>query len=132
VVTTEGTKTTLAIWDNGNYRIDSSAATCGIGSGPACYSRATLFEIDEATKSATLLWDEAPGFYSWWGGSIGELSNGNVEFDMTIPRNSPASQIMEVTQSGTPQVVWQLNITGENAYRAYRIPSLYPGITWQH
>lgn len=132
VVSTDGSKTTLAIWDNGNYRIDSSGATCGIGSGPTCYSRATLFQIDEATKTANLLWDDVPGFYSWWGGSIEQLSNGNMEFDMTIPRNSAASQVMEVTQTGSPQVVWQLNITGENAYRAYRIPSLYPGVTWQH
>ena len=42
-----------------------------------------------------------------------------------------ASQIDEVTQTGSPQTVWQMNITGENAYRGYRIPSLYPGVTWQ-
>jgi arylsulfate sulfotransferase len=131
VVTTEGSKTTLAIWDNGNFRIDSSGATCGLGAPPYCYSRATLFQIDESAKTASLLWDYVPGFFSYWGGSIGQLSNGNMEFDITVPFNSAASQIMEVTQTGSPQVVWQLNISGVNAYRAYRIPSLYPGITWQ-
>jgi arylsulfate sulfotransferase len=44
---------------------------------------------------------------------------------------TPASQIMEVTHTNHPQTVWQLNLTGENAYRGYRIPSLYPGITWE-
>jgi hypothetical protein len=132
LVTTDGSKTTLAIWDNGNLRIDASGATCGVGSGPACYSRATLFQIDEVEKTANLLWDYLPGFYSWWGGSIEQLSNGNVEFDMTSPISSPTSQIMEVTQAGAPQVVWQLNIAGDRAYRAYRVPSLYPGVTWQH
>jgi arylsulfate sulfotransferase len=131
ILASEGSQTKFAIWDNGNYRIDASGATCGIGSGPACYSRATLFQIDEAAMTADLLWDYLPGFYSWWGGSIGELSNGNVEFDMTIPFNTVASQVMEVTQTATPQVVWQLNLTGANAYRAFRIPSLYPGVTWQ-
>jgi hypothetical protein len=131
ILASDGSQTTFAIWDNGNYRIDASGATCGIGSGPACYSRATLFEVDEAAKTANLLWDYLPGFYSWWGGSIGELSNGNVEFDMTIPFNTVASQVMEVTQTASPQVVWQLNLTGANAYRAFRIPSLYPGVTWQ-
>lgn len=131
ILTSDGSKTTLAIWDNGNLRIDSSGAMCGVGSGPACYSRATIFQIDEAAKTANLLWDYLPGFYSWWGGSIGQLSNGNMEFDMTIPTNTTASQVTEVTQTGNPQVVWQLNITGENAYRTSRIPSLYPGVTWQ-
>ena len=27
--------------------------------------------------------------------------------------------------------VWQMTITGANANRGYRIPSLYPGVTWQ-
>jgi hypothetical protein len=130
IVAANGSQTTLAIWDNGNYRIDSTGTNCGIDSGTACYSRATLFQIDEAAKTANLLWDYQPGFYSWWGGSIGQLSNGNVEFDMTIPFNTAASQIMEVTGSGSPQPVWQLNLTGANAYRAFRIPSLYPGVTW--
>jgi hypothetical protein len=47
------------------------------------------------------------------------------------PFNSTESEIIEVTQTGSPQTVWQMNITGENAYRGYRIPSLYPGVTWQ-
>ena len=73
-------------------------------------------------------------FFSFWGGSIDVLSNGDVEFDSTAPSNFAGSQIMEVTQTDSPQVVWQMNITGEGglgAYRGYRIPSLYPGVTWQ-
>jgi len=79
-----------------------------------------------------LLWEDIPGFYSFWGGSIGLLSNGNVEFDSTDPFNTLASQIMEVSQTDNPEVVWQMNITGQFAYRGYRIPSLYPGVTWNH
>jgi hypothetical protein len=78
-----------------------------------------------------LLWQYTPGFFSWWGGSIGVLSNGDVEFDSSEPFDDNASQINEVTYTSSPQVVWQLNITGENAYRGFRIPSLYPGVTWQ-
>jgi hypothetical protein len=26
--------------------------------------------------------------------------------------------------------VWQMNITGQLAYRGFRIPSLYPGVVW--
>jgi hypothetical protein len=80
-----------------------------------------------------LLWEYLPGYYSYWGGSAQVLPNGNdpdVEFDATIPFSSLASQITEIRQKDN-QIVWQMNITGQNAYRGGRIPSLYPGITWQ-
>jgi arylsulfate sulfotransferase len=129
---TNGSQTTMAVYDDGNLRIDSNGVACGSTvSAPACYSRGTIFQLDESTNTAGLLWQDLPGFYSFWGGSIDTLSNGDVEFDSSEPFNSTASQIMEVTQTGGPQVVWQMNITGENAYRGYRIPSLYPGVTWQ-
>jgi hypothetical protein len=89
-----------------------------------------MFQVDESTRLATLLWQDLPGFFSSWGGSIGVLSNGNVEFDNTYPVSTLSSQIMEVTQTNNPQVVWQMNVTGQNVYRGYRIPSLYPGVTW--
>jgi hypothetical protein len=124
-----GSETKLAIWDNGDNRLDSNDQPCGTTT--LCYSRATIFDVDQNAKVARLLWEDLPGFYSYWGGSIGVLSNGDVEFDQTIPFNSVASRITEVTQGDIPQTVWQLDLTGENAYRAYRIPSLYPGVTWQ-
>ena len=131
VLSVNGSQTTLAVYDNGNYRIDpSTGLSCGTTGAPACYSRATIFQVDESTKLVTLLWQDVPGFYSFWGGSINLLDNGNVEFDSCDPFNSPASQIVEVTHTDPPQVVWQMNINGTNAYRGSRIPSLYPGVTW--
>jgi hypothetical protein len=101
-----------------------------------CYSRATVFEVDESTLSANLLWDNLPGDFSVWGGSINQLSNGNVEFDLNDPTQQPnpnlGSEVEEVTQTSTPQIVWKLDVDGTNAYRAYRVPSLYPGVTWQY
>jgi arylsulfate sulfotransferase len=133
ILQTNGSITTMTVWDNGNLRIDSSGAACNPIPLPLpaqCYSRATIFQIDENTHLATLLWQDLPGFYSYWGGSIGVLSNGNVEFDMSAPTATTSSQIMEVTQTASPQTVWQME-TAANAYRAYRMTSLYPGITWQ-
>ena len=124
---TNGSVMTLAVMDNGDFRVDASGNKCSA----LCFSRATLFQVDEATRLATLLWQDLPGFYSFWGGSAGLLDNGDYEFDLTTVATTPASQIMEVTQTDSPQTVWQLNLTGENAYRGYRIPSLYPGITWE-
>ena len=133
IVSTNGPLTTMAVYDDGNLRVYSDGSSCVNGSSlPACYSRATIFQVDESTNLATLIWQDLPGFYSFWGGSIGTLSNGDVEFDNSDPWGAVSSQILEVTQApGNPQVVWQMNITGEWAYRGSRIPSLYPGVTWQ-
>ena len=138
VVSQSGRQTTLSIWDNGDNRVlDTSGTVCGAAPlFTPCYSRATLFELDESTMSANLLWDNLPGDFSFWGGSINQLSNGNVEFDVNAPLVAPnpdvASVIQEVTQTDNPQVVWQMEISpiNQNAYRAYRVPSLYPGVTW--
>jgi hypothetical protein len=132
LLSTEGTLSTVGVWDNGNYRINSAGIPCESSpTAPACYSRPVIFQLDEVTKVATVLWQDLPGTYSPWGGSIGTLSNGNVEFDITSPLNAPFSHIVETTQTETPAIVWQMTVTGENAYRGSRIPSLYPGVTWQ-
>lgn len=133
LLTTDGRQMTLAVYDDGNFRIDSGGIACGSStSAPACYSRAVIFQIDQSTNTANPSWVYSPGYYSFWGGSIGMLSNGDIEFDSSepFPATPVASQITEVTQTSNPQVVWQMTITGENAYRGDRIPSLYPGITW--
>jgi arylsulfate sulfotransferase len=132
ILSTSGSQTTMAVYDDGNLRIDVDGVACGsTASAPACYSRATIFQIDESTKIASLVWQDLPGYFSPWGGSIGALSNGDMEFDSSQPFNAISSQITEVTPTDTPQTVWQMNITGEWAYRGRRIPSLYPGVTWQ-
>jgi arylsulfate sulfotransferase len=132
VINIDGSKTTLAVYDNGDFRVGSDGTQCQF-TATTCYSRATIFEIDETTHVANLKWQYTPGFFSFWGGSIGVLGNGNVEFDSSAPTftSSVAAQINEVTQADSPEVVWQLNIAGTSAYRGYRIPSLYPGVTWQ-
>jgi arylsulfate sulfotransferase len=131
VLSVDGSQSTIAIYDDGNYRLEADGTECESSpSAPACYSRAAIFQVDETTQGATLLWQDLPGFFSFWGGSIGTLSNGDVEFDSSEPWDTAASVIMEVTPTQNPQTVWQMNINGENAYRGYRIPSLYPGITW--
>jgi len=132
IVNTSGSQTIMAVYDDGNLRIDSDDVACGsTASAPACYSRAAIFQIDESTNIASLLWQDLPGFFSFWGGSIETLSNGDVEFDSSEPFKSTQSLIIESTQTAAPQTVWQMSITGENAYRGYRISSLYPGVTWQ-
>jgi len=132
ILSSNGSQMTLAVYDDGNLRIDSSGVGCeSSDTAPACYSRATIFQLDESTNLASLLWQDFPGFFSFWGGSIVTLSNGDVEFTNSDPFDADSAQILEVTQNSTPQIVWQMNINNEWAYRGYRIPSLYPGVTWQ-
>jgi len=133
IVNSSGSQVTMAVFDNGDLRItDDLGTTCGNPPAPACYSRATLFQLDQSTRQAQLLWDYAPGFYSFWGGTINQLPNGNVEFEMSEPFPIPmlGSRIMEVTQTSPPELVWQMDLAGGFSYRSYRIPSLYPNISW--
>lgn len=134
ILSVTGSQTTLAVYDDGDLRIAPDGIPCSPPIPPVtnCYTRATIFQIDESTHVASLQWQYSPGFFSYWGGSIGVLSNGNVEFDSSAAFGfSMASLIMEVTQTDSPQVVWKMTVNGSNAYRGFRIPSLYPGVTWQ-
>ncbi len=142
LISQNGPQITLAVWDNGNNRVlTSDGAECiypGSGSTfPPCYSRATIFQIDESAMVADLQWAETISDDSNWGGSINQLANGNVEFDINAPAIPPApgvaSEVQEVTETDTPQMIWKMDImTPSTAYRAYRVPSLYPGVTWQY
>jgi arylsulfate sulfotransferase len=137
IISQNGSQTIMNVWDNGDNRpLDTTGDICGTAPlNVQCYSRATLFQIDESSMVADLQWQDLPGLFSLWGGDVTQLENGNVEFDVNAPTPAPGpgilSQVQEVTQTPSPQIVWQMNI-GLNAYRAYRIPSLYPGVTWQY
>ena len=138
IISQNGSQTTLAIWDNGDFRpLDTSGTTCQIPGPPLCYSRAAIFQVDENSKIANLVWENLPGFFSIWGGSVNQLLNGNVEFDLNAPLTAPApnvaSEVQEVTQTATPEVVWKMDIPlPMYGYRVYRVPSLYPDVTWQY
>jgi hypothetical protein len=128
--------------DNGDNRVlNSDGEVCQPFPGtpyPACYSRATIFQVDESSRVANLAWADQLSLYSIFAGSINQFSNGNVEFDVNDPAIPPsptvASVVQEVTQGPPSQVVWQMDITPrvDFAYRAFRFPSLYNGVTWQY
>ncbi|PWU10052.1 MAG: hypothetical protein C5B47_02685 [Verrucomicrobia bacterium] len=130
IVSRDSTGYTLAIMDNGNGRlIDDNNDQCGPQTTP-CYSRGILMHVDEQARIANLQWEFAPGFFSSWGGSASMLPNGDFEadFPQVPPNPSVGSGVYEVNQNGT--IVWQMNMPNSRAYRAVRLPSLYPGVQW--
>jgi hypothetical protein len=124
----------LALFDNGDDRgvIDIVGGTCGVTGQPACFSTVPIFDIDESAKTATFVVNPTTHDYSFFGGNAEVLKNGNIEYDESASTPLPANNgaVFEVTQSATPHTIWQMQITGQYAYRAMRIPSLYPGVQW--
>ena len=120
----------LAVMDNGNGRVFPAGVVCGSTGEPACsYSAAPLLEIDETAKTATIISNDKPGEYSVWGGDAQQLANGNMEGDFNAGAGG-YTDIFEVIPGSTPQVVWNLRTSNANAYRGFRMPSLYPGVQW--
>lgn len=121
----------LAMFDNGDNRVlDNGGTTCGSTGAPACYSRPAIFQVDENAKTANIVW-AYPTVYSLWGGVIQQLPNTNMFVDVTTPAdNSTGARILELTHDPSPQVVWQLDVNGQNSYRTLHLPSLYPGVQW--
>jgi arylsulfate sulfotransferase len=120
----------VLLFDNGNKRVlNSGGEVCGT---TPCESRVVLMELNEAARTARIVWADALApVFSYYAGSSRLLKNGNVEFDVTA--TTPAgdsSAIYEVTKTTPPQIVWQMQTSGQSAYRAFRIPSMYPGVQW--
>jgi arylsulfate sulfotransferase len=123
----------LMFFNNGNGRLlDTNNEVCGTPGVAQCYSSVPVFELNEFTNAARVLSESnLSPYYSICCGNASQLSNGDIEYDVAFDVNTPnQSFIQEVTAERTPQLVWQLNVTGQLLYRGFRIPSLYPGVQW--
>ncbi len=122
----------LAIFDNGNDRQFPAGVACGATGAPPCsYSTVMILQIDEAAKMATIQFDAKSIGYSVFGGNAEVLANGDLEFDMCDISQAPdLATVYEMIPSPQREPVWQMNIQGNWAYRAFRIPSMYPGVQW--
>ena len=121
----------LGLMDNGDDRQFAQGVTCGIGSVPCLYSTVPVFRVDENAMTATIIFHYVapPTSYSFFGGNVSPLTNGDLEADLCAVQTG--SVIREWSMSGTsPQLVWTAVTKGAYEYRADRIPSLYPGVQW--
>jgi hypothetical protein len=60
------------------------------------------------------------------------LPNNSVYVTESSPAdlNNDGMRALEITQTSSPQVVWQLQIPNQNSYRTIHLPSLYPDVQW--
>jgi arylsulfate sulfotransferase len=139
--TFQGTNTAgiypLMFFNNGNGRLNASNVPCGTAGGNTCYSSVPVFQLNEYTLAANVLSEYMPispnglQAFSNCCGNANLLPNGDLEFDVALDQNTlGSSYIQEVTQEQSPQLVWEMNIAGQIAYRGFRMPSLYPGVSW--
>jgi arylsulfate sulfotransferase len=121
----------LGVMDNGFGRTMPNGKVCGMKGGLGCYSAAVIYRIDEKAKTATIIFRRAfpPGEYSWWGGNVQNLPNGDIGVDLCSV-GSTNTDIYDLTRSTNPQVVWHMHLNDSTAYRATRLGSLYPGVQW--
>ena len=124
-------KFSLAVFDNGDDRFFPTGQVLCTGQSATCYSTVQIFDLDETAKTANLSFHTHVPFYSFFGGNVGVLANGNVEFCAAAESASTlAGDVFEITQGGSAQTVWHLKVTGQWIYRGQRLPSLYPGVQW--
>lgn len=122
----------LSVMDNGINRTFPAGQTCQSSGVTNCpYSSGSVYLLDENAKTATLVLHYVPPQFSFFGGYSKQLNNGNLEFDFCAAvLTPPGAAVYEVTTEPNPTVVWQMNISNQFAYRAFRLPSLYPGVQW--
>jgi arylsulfate sulfotransferase len=123
----------LGIMDNGDDRVFADGTSCVVQGGAKCYTTIPVLEVNENDKTAKFLFHQilAPSQYSFFGGNTRLLDNGNVEYDLAGYFISGGTGVFEVTPQSSPQTVWKMTAPAPAlSYRAYRAPSLYPGVQW--
>ena len=122
----------LGVMDNGDDRQFPAGVACDQPGQPPChYSTAPVLQIDEDAMTATLLSNYTPAaaLYSYFGGNVEQLLNGDMEADFcSVKSGATIQELSEFT--GTTQIVWQAITPNAAQFRVQRLSSLYPGIQW--
>ena len=89
-----------------------------------------MLQVDEVSKSAEVTWEDKAPDFGFCCGYMQLLPNGDGEYDLATSTQAPPwdAHVREVTMQADPQIVWEMEFPGSLAYRAFRLPSLYPGV----
>ncbi len=118
----------IGVFDNGNGRVlDTSGAMCGAAGQSTCHSTVPIYEVDEANRTATVVWRDTLPFFSSSVGNMQVLDNGDVWFDAGSVNGMAETIAREVTMDSNPQTVLEMDIN-RRAYRAVHMPSLDSGV----
>lgn len=126
----------LGVMDDGDDRQFAPGVTCGTAGNPAClYSTAVVLAVDEVMMTATFVahYVAPAADYSFFGGQVDLLANGDIEVDFCSAKGGAVVQEIQPGASTVithPPIVWQAVSPGYDQYRAIRLPSLYPGVQW--
>jgi hypothetical protein len=114
---------TILFYDNGGY--------AGLTGGTSSYhSRVLEYQVDEAKKTAKVVW-EFPGtfavdawyknsWYSPYWGDADRLANGNILITAPTKSASASTRFFEVTRAG--KVVWEIILPANNgSFRGQRL-----------
>ena len=127
LVNNEGAVFDFALFDNGDTRpVDANGTWCG--TTVPCYSRPVIMTIDENAKTATLGWNPHVDF-SNFGGVANVLAPNRVEYTFSLDSLTNEGVVVESTMDSIPTQVLRFD-TPQFCYRGVRLPSLYPGVTW--
>ena len=122
----------LGLMDNGNDRIfPSGQVHCAPGPTipPTCYSSVPILEINESAMTATLVehYVPPPTYFSFFGGNVEQLANGNIEAEFAA---TSAGAVVQELDPSSLAVIWQGTTPTAYQYHVNRMPSLYPGVQW--
>ena len=121
----------ILLYDNGNFRASPFDPPL-----EEEFSRAVEYKVDQETMEITQVWEygqfASERIYTDFLGDSDFLpKTGNVLITfggIRDPERDPerAARIIEVTHTTPAEVVFDLSMEGDNAYRSERISSLYP------
>jgi arylsulfate sulfotransferase len=123
----------LGVMNNGDDRQFPVGVVCGSAiAGPCLYSTADVLEVNETAMTATLMEKYGPpgSVYSYFGGNIAPLANGDMEVNFCSAPGGALVQDLRGPVGSAQQVVWQAVTPEADEYRVQRLPSLYPGVQW--
>jgi hypothetical protein len=122
----------LGLMDNGNDRVfPSGPVLCKPNPHPSatCYSTMPVLELNESNMTATLAahYVPPPSYFSFFGGNVDHLANGDVQVNFCAPFTGA---IVQELDSQASHVVWQGTTPNADQFHVSRMPSLYPGVQW--